>query len=190
MRKKLLLAIAFALGVWAYLLMGAAAPRRAPAAPAMGAEDGIAAYFSPGGGCTSAVVAQIEKATQTIDVQAYLFTSPPIAQAITQAYDRGVRIRVVLDKSQKTGHYSSATYLLNHHVPVYIDDQHALAHNKVMLLDGQVLITGSFNFTKSAEENNAENLLIIRDRPKLIAAYQANFDRHFNHSMPYAASGK
>jgi phosphatidylserine/phosphatidylglycerophosphate/cardiolipin synthase-like enzyme len=45
-----------------------------------------------------------------------------------------------------------------------IDSAHAIAHNKVMILDGKTVITGSFNFTKAAEEKNAENLLTIKDK--------------------------
>ena len=193
MRKKLLLAIAFAIGIWAYVLVLAATPKpgsgRASSAT-IGAEDGITALFSPSGGCTAALVAEIDKANQTLDIQAFTFTSPVIAQAVTSAYDRGVHIRIILDKSQRTDHYSSATFFQNHHVRVFIDDQHAIAHNKVVLIDGKVLITGSFNFTKASEDRNAENLLIIHDRPKLFAAYLSNFEHHLDHSIPMSAPEK
>lgn len=191
MRKNLLLAIAFALGIWAYLLMGVAAPKLAPAAlkpPAMGAEDGINAYFSPDGGCERAVVEEIAKATQSIDCQAYLFSSAKIAQAMVGAYDRGVHVRVVLDKSQKNDLHSSVNFLLAHHVPVYLDDRHPIAHNKIMLIDGKSLMTGSFNFTKAADQKNAENLLILHNRPKIVSIYETNFEAHLNHSIPAVGS--
>jgi phosphatidylserine/phosphatidylglycerophosphate/cardiolipin synthase-like enzyme len=54
---------------------------------------------------------------------------------------------VILDKSQWTEKYSGATYLANHKIPVLIDDKHAIAHNKVMIIDDNTVITGSFNFT-------------------------------------------
>src|ERR1700691_3327348 len=120
MRKKLLLAIAFSLGIWAYVLMLAAGPRTSSAtAPVMDPEEGIMALFSPSGGCTEAIGAEINKATQTLDIQGYTSTSAPIAQAVTMAYDRGVKIRVLLDKSQRTDRNSVAIYLHTHHVPVY-----------------------------------------------------------------------
>ncbi len=65
-----------------------------------------------------------------------------------------------------------------------IDDKHAIAHNKVMVIDGQTVITGSFNFTRAAEENNAENMLIIRSR-ELAYTYGATWQRHAEHSSPY-----
>jgi phosphatidylserine/phosphatidylglycerophosphate/cardiolipin synthase-like enzyme len=70
-------------------------------------------------------------------------------------------------------------------VPVLIDDKHAIAHSKVITIDGQTLITGSFNFTESAEQKNAENLLIIKDAPTLLNAYAANFQAHAAHAKRY-----
>ena len=154
------------------------------------AADGIEVLFSPGGGCTDAVVREIGRARQSLDVQAYSFTSAPISKAVADAHARGVRVRVVLDKSQATAKYSSATYLFNHGVPVYIDRAHAIAHNKVMLIDGRVILTGSFNFTKAAEERNAENLLIIRDNARLMIAYVENFNEHLAHGQRYRGLGR
>jgi phosphatidylserine/phosphatidylglycerophosphate/cardiolipin synthase-like enzyme len=141
--------------------------------------------FSPKGGCTEAVVKEIDAAQKTILVQAYSFTSVPIAKALVDAHQRGVDARVILDKSQRTEKYSSADFVLHAGIPVWIDDQHAIAHNKVMVIDGAVVVTGSFNFTKAAEESNAENLLVIRS-PELAARYTANWTAHLRHSEPYA----
>ncbi len=189
MRKKLLLAIVFSLGIWSYMLVMAMPSRIGSAAippatdPARG-DDGITALFSPSGGCTEAIVSEIGKAAQSLDIQAYVFTSPAISGAVLEANKRGVHIRIVLDKSQRSDHNSAATLLANRGIPVYVDDQHGIAHNKLILIDGKVLITGSFNFSKASEERNAENLLIIRNHPKLMADYQANFERHQSHSVP------
>jgi len=69
-----------------------------------------------------------------------------------------------------------------------IDANHAIAHNKIMNIDGEIVITGSFNFTKAVQEKNAENLLIIRD-PTLAAQYTQNWDGHRQHSQPYIGRG-
>jgi phosphatidylserine/phosphatidylglycerophosphate/cardiolipin synthase-like enzyme len=63
---------------------------------------------------------------------------------------------------------------------------HAIAHNKIIIVDGATLITGSFNFTKQAEDTNGENLLIIAARPKLVEAYEKNFELHLRHSVVYS----
>ena len=121
----------------------------------------------------------------TVLVQAYSFTSAPIAKALVDAHKRGVKVTVVLDKSQETEKYSSATFVANAGIPVFIDDKHKIARNKIILIDETTIITGSFNFTKAAEESNAENLLIIEGKPKLMAAYQKNFKEHREHSHEY-----
>jgi phosphatidylserine/phosphatidylglycerophosphate/cardiolipin synthase-like enzyme len=104
-----------------------------------GKPPSIEAYFSPHGGCTEAVIRELDKAKITILVQAYSFTSAPIAKALLNAHKRGVKIEVILDKSQRTQNYSSTTFLYNQGIPVKIDAQHAIAHNKVMIIDGEFL---------------------------------------------------
>jgi phosphatidylserine/phosphatidylglycerophosphate/cardiolipin synthase-like enzyme len=90
----------------------------------------VAVYFSPSGGATDAVVREINAAKQQILVQAYSFTSVPIAKALVDAHKRGVTVLAVLDKSQQTEKYSAATFLMNAGIQTLIDDQHAIAHNK------------------------------------------------------------
>jgi len=114
-------------------------------------------------------------------VQAYSFTSAPIAKALIEARKRGVDVRVILDKSQRTEKYSEADFVVNMGIPIRIDAKHAIAHNKVMVIDGGVVITGSFNFTKAAESSNAENLLVIRDKD-IAEKYTSNWDVHLEHS--------
>jgi phosphatidylserine/phosphatidylglycerophosphate/cardiolipin synthase-like enzyme len=144
----------------------------------------IDVYFSPKGGATEAVVAEIDAAQKSVLIQAYSFTSKPIAKALVDAHKRGVAIQAVLDRSQRTEKYSAADFLLHAGVTVLIDAKHEIAHNKVILVDGEVVITGSFNFTGHAETHNAENLLVIRDED-LAHTYTANWNLHARHSEPY-----
>jgi phosphatidylserine/phosphatidylglycerophosphate/cardiolipin synthase-like enzyme len=124
----------------------------------------IQVFFSPKGGCTEAIVSAIDHAKTEILVQAYSFTSAPIAKGLIAAHKKGVKVQAILDKSQRSEKYTSSTFLTNAGIPTYIDDKHAIAHNKIMIIDRETVITGSFNFTKAAEEKNAENLLIIKDK--------------------------
>ena len=144
----------------------------------------IQVFFSPQGGCTEAVVANLDKATNTVLVQAYSFTSSPIAKALVDAEKRGVKVQVILDKSNRTEKYSSADFIQRADIPTYIDAKHAIGHNKIMIIDGKTVLTGSFNFTKAAEFNNAENLLVIQD-PVLAKKYTANWQAHLQHSEVY-----
>jgi phosphatidylserine/phosphatidylglycerophosphate/cardiolipin synthase-like enzyme len=143
-------------------------------------------YFSPRGGCTDAIVKEISEAKSEILVQAYSFTSAAIAKALVSAHKRGVEVEAILDKSQRSEKYTSAAFLANSGIPTFIDARHAIAHNKIMIIDQSTVITGSFNFTKAAEEKNAENLIIIKSR-ELTGIYIDNWNKHREHSEPYEA---
>jgi phosphatidylserine/phosphatidylglycerophosphate/cardiolipin synthase-like enzyme len=132
--------------------------------------------FSPDGGGEQIIVQAINAARSRILVQAYGFTDRAILSALAQAKARGVDVRVILDKTNdrsggNESRYSGATYMLNAGVPVWTDYKPAIAHNKVMIIDGQEVITGSFNFTSSAQRRNVENVLILNNVPQLAAVY-------------------
>lgn len=135
-------------------------------------------------GCTDAIVKQLAAAKTQIHLQAYSFTSDKIARALTDADGRGVRVVVILDASNRTTNYSIADFLSYEGIETYIDSQHAIAHNKIIIIDSEEVLTGSFNFTKAAENNNAENLVVIRDI-KTAAAFEKNWQSHFEHSEWY-----
>lgn len=141
----------------------------------------VSVYFSPRGGAEDAVVAEVGRATETVSVLAYSFTSPAIVTALVEAHRRGVKVTLVLDKSQRSDQRSGTEDAVRAGIPTYIDSRHAIAHNKVMVIDGHKVITGSFNFTRSAEERNAENLLII-ESAELTRLYQQEWDKHARHS--------
>jgi phosphatidylserine/phosphatidylglycerophosphate/cardiolipin synthase-like enzyme len=137
---------------------------RSPSPSATTTPPAVSVCFTPGGNCTDTIVQVLGDAKRTVLVQAYSFTSAPLAKALLDAHKRGVQVQVILDKSQRHEQYSSADFLANQGVPTMIDANHAIAHSKVIVIDGELVITGSFNFTKAAQEKNAENLLIIRDQ--------------------------
>lgn len=139
-------------------------------------------YFSPKGGATAAVVQEINNATVSIKVQAYSFTSKPIIDALINAKKRNVDIIVIVDKSQKNGLGSGYPMVKEAGITAFVDDKHQIAHNKIMIIDNKIVIIGSFNFTKNAEENNAENLAIIRDTCT-VTTYINNFEIHKKHSV-------
>jgi phosphatidylserine/phosphatidylglycerophosphate/cardiolipin synthase-like enzyme len=154
--------------------------------------------FTPGGACTDLIVSEIADAQYSILVQAYSFTSVPILSALKAAHARGVDVEVIVDKtsarqSKSGSRYSAATYLTNPGIPVWVDTKVAIAHNKVMVIDWQRVITGSFNFTAAAQKSNAENLLVLDD-PALAAEYKANWERrrvaseHYRGALPPATA--
>lgn len=115
-------------------------------------------------------------------VQAYSFTSVPIAKALVNAKNKGVDVKIILDKSQITAKYFAVTFFTNHGISPSIDYKPTIAHNKVIIIDSEAVITGSFNFTKAAREN-AENLLIIYDTD-LAKKYTINWQNRMAESVP------
>lgn len=120
--------------------------------------------FTPPSGCAAVIEKQISQALSSIYVQAYGMTSPTIVDALIKAHERGVKVRILLDKSNLKDKWSKRSLLADAGVDVGIDKVSGIAHNKVMIIDEQKVITGSFNFTRAADKRNAENVIIINDK--------------------------
>ena len=134
--------------------------------------------FTPGEKCTDLIVKQIDEAKKSIYVQAYGLTSQPIIEAVGNAKVRGLEVKVILDKVNETEKQGNgAKYLRSKNIEVLIDNKVAIAHNKVMVIDDKNIITGSFNFTKSAQDRNAENVLIILDDQTVAKKYIDNWEK-------------
>ncbi len=128
--------------------------------------------FSPDGGGQRLIVSAIERARRQILVQAYSFSNRAIIGALAQAKRRGVDVQVIVDKTDLRAHSDSGVVrLMRLGVPVYEDDSPRIAHNKVMVIDRGTVLTGSYNFSWSAERMNAENVLLIRGCPALGRLY-------------------
>lgn len=140
----------------------------------LGAAENIKVYFSPNGGCQQAVISEIKKATQTIDIAMYYLSSRQIAQALVRSRENNVRVRIVLDQGQEIESASKSGYFIKHGFDIRYHLGFGLMHNKFAIIDGKTLITGSFNWTLTAEERNEENLLIITDEGT-IEKYERRF---------------
>ena len=111
-----------------------------------------AVYFSPAAGCTKAVTDEVRKSRKEIHVQVYDFNSSPIASALIDAHKSGVTVLVLMDRGQlKKDAFNQARNLAQAGITVRVDGQHAGAHDKVMIVDGLEVLTGSFNYTSAAE---------------------------------------
>lgn len=168
--STLLLLVAFIAGLGFFQLI----PLEEPTSLSTN-ESTLKVCFSPQGNCEDVVIDAIASAKQSIKVQAYSFTSLPIATALIQAHRRGVAVQVIYDKSQLTARYSKIRQLQKENIPVHIDKISGLSHNKVMIIDEQLVITGSYNWSNSANTRNAENLLLIQS-PTLANKYNENWE--------------
>ena len=137
--------------------------------------------FSPRQGATELIVKTIREAKKSIHVASYSFTSRPIASALAAAHDKGVDVEVVLDKSDKTQQRGwIVQYLKDHKIPARLNYQYSIMHDKFMVIDGDTLELGSFNYTRAAEDNNAENVLVIRDAGKIAKDYSKQWQKLWN----------
>ena len=139
--------------------------------------------FVPGGDCTGMITHWIGKARTQILVQAYSFTSEPIALALVEAKERGVEVRVVLDKSQPHAKGNQIHTMLDANIPVKIEHMPGIAHNKIMIIDSEWVETGSFNYTDSAQRRNAENALVFSGCG--VDDYQRNWHKNATKAKAY-----
>jgi phosphatidylserine/phosphatidylglycerophosphate/cardiolipin synthase-like enzyme len=146
--------------------------------------------FSPWDDAEGAVLHAVKEARKAIYVQAYLLTSRVLAKALIDAKERGVAVEVLADREMtRTGENSLIPQLATAGIPVRLEVRYAAAHNKVLLIDPEeaesAVLTGSYNYTWSAQARNAENLLILRGNKALATAYLNNWRRHRADALPY-----
>jgi phosphatidylserine/phosphatidylglycerophosphate/cardiolipin synthase-like enzyme len=152
----------------------------------------IEVAFAPWDDAEGMVVRAIEAARKQILVQAFSFTSRPIAAALIAARARGVDVQVTADRDQTfAGEGSRIPELAVAGIPIWLEVRYQSAHNKVMVIDAgrasPAVVTGSANWTAAAARKNAENVVILRDDQRMARAYAANWRRHRSDALPYAA---
>lgn len=143
----------------------------------------IEARFSPHGGIASAIRRQMDTATTSIYCQAYKFTSPQILAGFIEARRRGVPCFIILDSTNIKQDYQTALALRSIGCIVKVDSQEKINHNKTIIIDEKIVITGSYNFTAAAESLNAETILFIEYAP-ITATFIEDFRKHALHSKP------
>ena len=140
-------------------------------------EPSWAVYFSPNGGAAHAILNGIRSAQQTILVQVHLLYSTRLAGGLVRAHQRGGQVHLILDANAQAHDppVEAVTLLMGAGIAISLDDEHEWAHDKVMILDGEVVITGSYNWTAKAE-SNWENLLVI-DCAELAKSYESEWEK-------------
>jgi len=141
----------------------------------------LAIYFTPPAGAASGLIKQIDGAKKSIKVMAYGFTATNLAEALVRAKRRGIDVTLIQDEKSAQNNRETLPILLVAGIQVRSDGKHAIQHNKVMLIDDDIVITGSYNFTKSAEKRNAENIMIVRST-YAAKRYADNWKIHWDHS--------
>lgn len=141
----------------------------------------VTVHFSPKGGCAQAVIDVINAAQSQVLLMAYSFTYDPIVKALMDAHARGIDVELVFDRSNELDQRSDMPRCIESGMKVLVDAEHVIAHNKLMIVDKKVIVTGSFNFTRQAEDANAENLLVMRHDKALVEKYLQYYENHKVH---------
>lgn len=146
-------------------------------------QDLLETCFSPGGDCASRVVYWIGRANSSIHILIYSFTLNAIGDALVQAKQRGIDVKIVWDKSNWNASGSEYQKLKDSGIEVRVDYRHGLLHDKVAIIDQHIIITGSFNWSQAANQENRENLIVI-DGQTWAQDYEQQFQQIWNASTP------
>ena len=142
----------------------------------------VVTFFAPDSDVTSQVVRVIEEARSSIDFMAFTITSDPIADALIAAQGRGIAVRGVVERRNARATGSELSKLQSGGVDAREDGNCYIMHNKTFVVDGETVITGSFNWTRAAQESNDENVVIV-DNGWLAARYAQEFERVYTQAI-------
>lgn len=131
------------------------------------------------------IISEIAKSKKSIYVQIFKFNSKPIARALIEAKNRGLDVRVIIDGTEAKKAKNCAKILHKAGLSTFVDNKHSTMHNKVMIIDNNRVITGSFNYTKKADQKNAENILVISGS-EISDRYLDHWYQHHEHSVTYS----
>ena len=140
-------------------------------------ETEVATYFSPESDTISPLMREINSAEKSIHFMVFAFTHDTLGSAMRDRFASGIEVRGVFEKRQTDNPYSEYKAMKTAGLPVVLDKNRGTMHHKVIVVDEETVITGSYNFSKNAEKNNSENLLIIKGNREIAAAYLAEFEK-------------
>lgn len=140
--------------------------------------------FTPPKGCAKLIAREIGDAESSIYIHAYGLTSEPIINSLIDAANRGVTVKALLDSSNFSDKKTAYKRMKEANIEIILDKVPGIAHNKIMIIDEEKVITGSFNFTKSADTRNAENVLLVKDK-RLASIYLDNWEYRYNSGIKY-----
>ena len=160
-----LTAILFASGIFHFTAYGALNPR-----------NGIMDIcFSPHGNCDQKIIKFVDSATKTIDMAIYSISLQGLVDSIIRLKKSGVKIRMVVDKLQAHGRSSAVSHLAKAGIPIKYGNVSGIMHNKFTIIDGNLVETGSYNYSSNATSYNAENQIYLNE-PAVIQEFASQFE--------------
>lgn len=140
-------------------------------------------YFSPGDQCKKAIINQLKNALSKIDICVYTLSDNLIAEEIIKCQQRKLNIRIITDNEKINDTGSDIKHLAQSGIDVRIDNSPHYMHHKFAIFDQKKIITGSYNWTRSAADYNQENI-IVTDQQHVVHEYISEFEKLWNQSVP------
>jgi phospholipase D len=140
--------------------------------------------FSPNGGIEQTVVRYIDNTKTSLDILAYNYTNDAIGTAVRNAYARGVKVRVIVDKTGPSEKGAEIGLDKVAGIATYVDATYKIAHSKVMVLDHAIVLTGSYNWSNNAEKSNSENIVFCKS-VKMAKIYADRFEYLLTKAKPF-----
>ncbi|MEL6627187.1 MAG: phospholipase D-like domain-containing protein [Bacteroidota bacterium] len=141
-------------------------------------------YFSPGSDCLRAIREQIQQTRSQLDICVFTISDDRISKEIIAAHKRRVNVRIITDNDKLYDRGSDVERFAKEGIDVRVDQTRYHMHHKFALIDQKILLTGSYNWTRSAAENNEENILLT-DQPDLVKPYQKAFQDMWRQMTPF-----
>ena len=149
-----------------------------------GEKKAIQLFFSPKGKCAQHIINTINQAEEEIYIAIFVFTHQGIADALISAKARGVKIHILADDRQANGKWSKLAKLNQHNIDIYIDKRAGVFHHKWLAVDKKTIITGSYNYSKNAENKNNEIIGHVESRA-VVEKYYQDWHTHIQHPKVY-----
>lgn len=153
-----------------------------------GEEEAIKLFFSPKGKCAQHIINTINQAEREIYIAIFVFTHKGIADALVSAKARGVKIHILANGLNANDRYSKLADLNQHNIDIYIDKREGVLHHKWLAVDKKTIITGSYNYSTSAEEKNNEIIGHVESRA-VVEKYYQDWQTHTQHPKVYRYGG-
>lgn len=146
--------------------------------------------FSPEGSAQALVIKTIGSAKHDIHMMAYSFTAPDVMKALIAAKKRGVDVEIVIDENGNRNKASTAAknLIVNAGIPLRTNHKYRIQHDKVIIVDGDTVETGSFNYSASAEKHNSENAIVIHDDKAVASTYLTHWQSRWAQGQPYQST--
>ena len=136
----------------------------------------VEVHFTPSTRCEDSIVGLINSSGKTIDIAVYSINNNQIVNALKNAHNRGVKLRILTDKLQASSKYSKVLDLYLYGIDVKVNSKYKIEHNKFAIFDGNKISTGSFNWTESASQKNSENCVFVKRDKQTINSYKKRFE--------------